>query len=155
MKASKTQITEQRMRNALQRLLDGQPERTKTDGKIGLLRINKEAGCSQGLIYKYPEVVADARVAIEQHKAKQKSQLGLESLSTEGNKENRLRAERDKQAELKRSYREQRDNFQALADDTVKRESALLFRCHELQLELNQYDSSKVVLLHGRSDMKE
>ncbi|TVP14811.1 MULTISPECIES: hypothetical protein [Shewanella] len=155
MKVSKTQITEQRLRNALRRLLDGQPERTKADGKISLLRINKEAGCSQGLIYKYPEVIADARVAIKHHIAKQKSQVGLESQSAGVAKEARLRAERDKQAELKHRYREQRDNFQALADDTVKRESALLFRCHELQLELNQYDSSKIVLLHGKTDVKE
>ncbi|SHI24799.1 hypothetical protein, partial [Ferrimonas marina] len=60
------------------------------------------------------------------------------------------RAERDKQAELKRDYREQRDSFQALADDVVKRENALLFRCHELQLELNARDNTKVVPLQDK-----
>ncbi|SHI28788.1 hypothetical protein [Ferrimonas marina] len=150
MKITKTQITEQRLRDALQRLLDGKPERTKADGKISLSRINKEAGCSHGLIYKYPEVMTEAKEAIEQYKAKQQRDGVLESLSAGVDKETRLRAERDKQAELKRDYREQRDSFQALADDVVKRENALLFRCHELQLELNARDNTKVVPLQDK-----
>ncbi|MCQ1059600.1 hypothetical protein LRP52_43125 [Photobacterium sp. ZSDE20] len=110
----------------------------------------KEAGCSHGLIYKYPEVVADAKVAIEQHKAKQQRDGILASLSAGVDRETRLKAERDKQEELKRDYRELRDNFQALADDAIKRENALLFRCHELQLELNMRDNAKAIPFVGR-----
>ncbi|WDL84051.1 hypothetical protein IU367_07695 [Aeromonas bestiarum] len=147
---AKTQITKQRLRNALQRLLDGKPERTKADSKISLSRINNEAGCSHGLIYKYPEVISEAKVAIEQHKINQQRNNILESLSTRTNKETRLKAECDKQEKLKRDYRDQRDNLQVLADNAVRRENALLFRCHELQLELNLIKNTKVVPLHDK-----
>ena len=146
----RTQTTEQRLRNALQRLLDGRPERTKADSKISLSRINKEAGCSHGLIYKYPGVISEAKVAIEQHKVNQQRSSILENLSTSSNREARLKAERDKQEKLKRDYRDQRDNLQVLADSAVKRENELLFRCHELQLELNFINKTKVVPLHDK-----
>lgn len=144
------QITEQRLRDALQRLLDGKPERTRADNKISLSRINKEAGCSHGLIYKYPEVMIDAKVAIEQHKTKQQSESILESLSADIDKITKLKAERDKQEQLKRDYRVQRDNYQAMADDAVKRENQLLFRCHELQIELNKFNYLKIVPFHNK-----
>ncbi|BBS86625.1 hypothetical protein [Aeromonas media] len=147
---ARAQTTEQRLRNALQRLLDGRPERTKADSKISLSRINKEAGCSHGLIYKYPEVISEAKLAIEQHKTNQQRSSIQENRSAGSSRETRLKADRDKQEKLKCDYRAQRDNLQVLADNAVKRENELLFRCHELLLELNFINNTKVVPLHDK-----
>ena len=147
----RTQITEQRLRDALQRILNGKPERTNADGKISLFRINMEAGCSRGLIYKYPDIIIDIKLAIEQQKVKRQRDSILKNQLSGADKEVKLKAKCDKQEKLKREYRNQRDNYQALADDAVKRENLLLFKCHELQIELNRFNYSRIVKLDNKN----
>ncbi|MBF4227949.1 hypothetical protein EAY83_23820, partial [Vibrio anguillarum] len=53
----RSEITLQRLELALNRLIDGKPEKTSNDGKINLKRINDEAGLSSGGIYYYKEFV--------------------------------------------------------------------------------------------------
>lgn len=144
----KAQITEQRFLDSLQRLLDGKPQRTKADNKISLSRINKEAGCSHGLIYKYPHIIDEIRAKIENHKTTQQCKFIKSTPNVD--KESRLKAARDKQEKLKINYRNQRDNFQLLADSAVKRENELLFRCHELQLELSRINNERVISIHDK-----
>lgn len=144
-------VTEKRLRDALQRLINGKPERTRADNKINLSRINEEAGCSHGLIYKYPEVVMDARVAIQEHKTTKIRKGIIDSQLIDIDKIAKIKEERNKQEKLKLDYRMQRDNYQMLADDVVKRENELLFRCHELQITLNKINELRVVQIHDNS----
>lgn len=50
-----------RLEQALERLLNGVPERTPHDGRVNLSRINQEAGLSSGGIYYYDEFVQKAK----------------------------------------------------------------------------------------------
>ncbi|WP_305420170.1 hypothetical protein [Photobacterium leiognathi] len=50
-----------RLEQALQRLVDGNPIKTKPDGRISLKRINDEAGLSSGGIYYYSSFVEMAK----------------------------------------------------------------------------------------------
>ena len=55
MKISKKKITEARLREAINRLIEGKPEKVKPSGKITLNRINNEAGLSASYIHKFPD----------------------------------------------------------------------------------------------------
>ena len=112
---------------ALHRLLEGAPERTPNDGRISLSRINKEAGLSSGGIYHYEDFVEYARSIID--KRKQKEQSTGRSLSKVS--EQRLRQQRDKEKQLKESYREQRDNIKAFCDQVITKNAQLEFALFE------------------------
>ncbi|MGQ7263570.1 hypothetical protein [Vreelandella sp. V005] len=135
------EITKQRLEDALQRLIDGNPERTPNDGKLNLSRINKEAGLSSGGIYYYSDFVEKARKEINSLKTKNASltyKAGKISID-------RLRAQRDKERELKERYRLQRDDIKKFCDQVIARNANLEFSLYEaleeieaLQAELNK-----------------
>jgi len=135
------EITKQRLEDALQRLIDGNPERTPNDGKLNLSRINKEAGLSSGGVYYYSDFVEKARKEIDSFKTKKASptyKAGKISVD-------RLRAQRDKERELKERYRSQRDDIKKFCDQVIARNANLEFSLYEaleeieaLQAELNK-----------------
>lgn len=135
------EITKQRLEDALQRLIDGNPERTPNDGKLNLSRINKEAGLSSGGVYYYIDFVEKARKEIDSFKTKKSSptyKAGKISVD-------RLRAQRDKERELKERYRSQRDDIKKFCDQVIARNANLEFSLYEaleeieaLQAELNK-----------------
>ncbi len=120
-------ITVQRLEVALERLINEKPERTPNDGKISLSRINKEAGLSSGGIYYYAEFVDKARKEIEKHRSQKSSYSSTSSkISID-----RLRAQRDKERELKERYRSQRDEIKKFCDQVVARNANLEFSLYE------------------------
>lgn len=135
------EITKQRLEGALQRLIDGNPEKTPNDGRLNLSRINKEAGLSSGGIYYYSDFVEKARKEIDRFKTKKVSttyKAGKISVD-------RLRAQRDKERELKERYRSQRDDIKKFCDQVIARNANLEFSLYEaleeieaLQAELNK-----------------
>lgn len=135
------EITKQRLEDALQRLIDGNPERTPDDGKLNLSRINKEAGLSSGGIYYYSDFVEKARKEIDSFKTKKANptyKSGKISVD-------RLRVQRDKERELKERYRSQRDDIKKFCDQVIARNANLEFSLYEaleeieaLQAELNK-----------------
>lgn len=111
------QITKQRLEDALQRLMNGKPERTPNDGRLNLSQINKEAGLSSGSIYYYNEFVEKARKEIVNLKAKKSSTASTAvKISVD-----RLRAQRNKERELKERYRSQRDEIKRFCDQIIAR----------------------------------
>ncbi|MAR71221.1 hypothetical protein [Halomonas sp.] len=119
--------TTQRLESALKRLIEGKPERTPNDGKLNLSRINKEAGLSSGGVYYYVEFVERARKIINENKAKDAASLSAsKKLSIE-----KLRAQRDKERELKAHYRSQRDDMKKFCDHVVARHANLEFSLYE------------------------
>lgn len=139
--SDRAQITKQRLEDALQRLIHGKPERTPNDGRLNLSRINKEAGLSSGGIYYYDDFVERARLEIDKHK----SRISASSSTKVKISVDRLRAQRDKERELKERYRSQRDDIKKFCDQVIARNANLEFSLYEaleeieaLQAELNK-----------------
>lgn len=143
----RSELTLQRLEAALQRLLDGKPERTADDGKLNINRINDEAGLSSGAIYYYKEFMTKARAVISKRKEA--------SLSTNRSKKtgtHSFRQQRDEEKRLKEKYRAQRDEIKTFCDKVVEQNANLEFalfeaseRIKQLELELQHL---KVVGIH-------
>lgn len=133
--------TLQRLEAALQRLLQGQPEKTPNDGRVNISRINDEAGLSAGAIYYYKDFLIKSRRAIEKNKINKDN-------GTPKNKSknlDRLRAQRDNESRLKEKYRCQRDEIKSFCDKVIEKNANLEFSLYEaleridaLQAELNK-----------------
>ena len=135
MSNTNTIVTEERLNQALDRLLQGVPENTKPDGKINLKRINDEAKLSSGSIYYYKEFLEKARQVIADRKFSNDK-----GYSPNKGEIAKLRSERDKQKELKVKYRDQRDNIKNFADGVVNENAKLHFALYESQNRVEQLE---------------
>lgn len=133
------ELTEGRLRAALQRLLDGKPERLKKVGKLSLNKINNEAGLGHSYIHKFQDFVTnEATPAIEAFNssydplAEQLKTGRTESLSDM----DKLRAKLKKEVALKEQYRKELGDSEAARKLLEKQISTLMFRVYELQDEL-------------------
>lgn len=133
---NKTLITEARLSQALERLVQGEPKNTKPDGRINLKRINDEAGLSSGSIYYYKEFIEKAREVI----AELKSSNNKNNYSINQGELAKLRSERDKQKELKIRYRDQRDTIKNFADGVVHENAKLHFSLYEAKIQIEQLE---------------
>lgn len=147
---NKRLVTEARLESALERLFEGNPERTKPDGKISLKRINDEAGLSSGSIYYYKDFVVRARAVISEIKSK----TNTNNYSVSKSDIAKLRAERDKQKQLKERYREQRDDIKRFADGVIQENAKLHFSLHEALIAIEQLEkelsASKITKISER-----
>ena len=123
-----------RLEQALERLIDGKPLKTKPDGRISLKRINDEAGLSSGGIYYYSSFVEKANSIIET--AKRKVVYGKRDQHKQS--EQKLREQRDKEKQRKERYKAQRDQIKAFSDQVV---------AHNAQLEFTLYEALEKVSL--------
>ena len=95
--------TEARIEAALQRIIDGKPQRIDKSKKLSVSAVQKEAGLGQGSIYYYPALVDKIKRLIIETKAK-------DSLDDKPkNDVARLRAEKKKEIQVKENYRDQVD----------------------------------------------
>lgn len=145
------ELTEGRLRAALQRLLDGKPERLGKIGKLSLNKINNEAGLSHSYIHKFENFVKyEANPAIEAYNsnydplAEQLKSDTPESLSDT----DKLRTKLQKEVALKEKYRKALGDSEAERKLMEKQISTLMFRVYELQDELRH---SNVVSLSGKN----
>lgn len=116
-----------RLKEALNRLLDGRPERTKNDGRINISRINAEAGFSTGAIYHHREFVEEAKEIISIRNNRQSNDLPKETSS----QIQKLRLQRDNEKRLKEGYRSQRDKIKLFCDKVVAKNASLEFALFE------------------------
>lgn len=144
-------VTEGRLRAALQRLLDGKPERIKKIGKLSLNKINNEAGLGHSYIHKFEDFVEnEAKPAIEAYNsnydplAEQLKSGTTESLSDM----DKLRTKLKKEVALKEKYRKELGDADIARKLLEKQISTLMFRVYELQDELRY---SNVVSLSGKN----
>jgi len=129
-----TQDTEQLLRDALSRLLAGNPINTKKDGKISPNRINQEAGLTLSTIYysKYEAFLKGAKLDIKAYND-EKAQGNLEEeFDAEEVKINKLRAELKNEKKLKDKYRNGLNDQKLLNDEVVIENASLAFRLFEL-----------------------
>jgi hypothetical protein len=116
-----------RLEQALERLIDGKPLKTKSDGRISLKRINDEAGLSSGGIYYYSSFVEKANGIIETAKRKVVDGKRVQHKQFE----HKLREQRDKEKQLKERYKGQRDQIKAFSDLVVAHNAQLEFTLFE------------------------
>jgi hypothetical protein len=140
-------MTEQRLQDALSRLLEGKPVNTRLDGRISIKRINDEAGLTHGAIYYYKDFICKAKVEIELFKKSKKSSDILDNAVESLPETKKLRRERDNEKRLKNEYREQVGNLKHLSDEVVKVNVSLAFRVLELENEIRRQSDEKIVHL--------
>lgn len=136
-----------RLESALQRLLDGKPERTNANGKLNIHRINEEAGLSSGAIYYYKDFVAKVRAIISEQCDPTKSSNYNPKISVQN-----LRQQRDEEKRLKEKYRSQRDEIKSFCDKVVAQNANLEFALFEASERITQLEQElqnfKVVGIH-------
>ncbi|EIM7728362.1 hypothetical protein LN119_001715 [Salmonella enterica subsp. enterica serovar Coeln] len=120
-------LTIMRLEQALERLLNGVPERTPHDGRVSLSRINQEAGLSSGGIYYYDEFVQKAKRAIHERKLDN----AVSTVAPGKASVDKMRAQRDKERELKERYKLQRDNIKNFCDQIIAKNAQLEFSLFE------------------------
>lgn len=133
------EVTEGRLRAALQRLLDGKPERIKKIGKLSLNKINNEAGLGHSYIHKFKDFVEnEAAPAIKEFNNNYDPLVEtLKSEATEDLSEvDKLRAKLKKEKALKEQYRNERDDAMQVNKILEQQNSSLMFRVYELQDEV-------------------
>lgn len=143
--------TLQRLEDALERLKRSEPERTKSDGKISIKRINDEAGLSRGAIYYYKEFVREAKSEIAVFNEDNRKSAAIDKIEANETAESKLRKERDSEKRLKNDYREQLKSYKQLTDEVVKENVSLAFRCMELQDEINMLHDRKVTRIGDKN----
>ncbi len=116
-----------RLERALERLLNGVPERTPHDGRVSLSRINQEAGLSSGGIYYYNEFVQKAKRAIHERKFDN----AVSTIESGKASVDRMRVQRDKERELKERYKAQRDDIKEFCDKIIAQNAKLEFSLFE------------------------
>lgn len=141
-----SEITKVKLEKALDRLLNGVPLRTKADGKIGLSRINNEAGLSSGAIYysKYNDFVSEAKKKIKEHKNKRKAREEKDKAIGEMSEFEILKAKLEHANRLKNKYRQEKKEQQAINDGLVAQNTALAFRVYEQECEIRQITQGRV-----------
>lgn len=125
--SEKGEITQIRLEQALERLLEGKPERTPNDGRLSLSRINKEAGLSSGGIYYYDDFVQKVRKLLHERKLDN----SMSSVTSGKASVDKVRAQRDKERELKERYRSQRDSIKEFCDQVIAKSAQLEFALFE------------------------
>lgn len=134
-------ITEGRLREALQRLLDGKPNNTKASGSLTLNKINREAKLGNSYIHKFPEFVAEVAPIIEKHnKEKDKVFAGdVDVTEIPLNAQERLRLDKLREGRLKERYRQERDDARKANTELEALNNSLMFKLYELQEDLSRY----------------
>ncbi|EEY98980.1 hypothetical protein E8L98_13565 [Vibrio cholerae] len=140
----KSLSAEEKLKKALERLQAGKPVRTKAKGRLTLNKINNEAGLGRSYIHKFKDFVENvANPAIEKYNAslddpeqsEQSEQMasGAEDMS----ELDKLRAELNRERELKVEYRRERDEAIAINTELETLNKSLMFRVYELQEQLS------------------
>ena len=130
------QITEARLHEALQRLLDGQGRYVKPKGRLTLNKVNTEAQLGNSYVHKFPEFVAHARPLIEQcnHNREKAMATGLDiDIGSQLSEIDKLKSELQRERALKEKYRRERDNAIQARSLLEQDYSELIKRLAELQ----------------------
>lgn len=135
---SKRDITESRLYDALNRLLEGKPIRVKGTGKITLNMINNEAGLGRSYVHKFSDFLVYAKPIINEHNKQRELILENESILSDVvfSKKEQFNLEILRLEKLKRKYREERNDAIAAHKIVMKENAALSYRIHSLQTEL-------------------
>ncbi|WP_150139010.1 hypothetical protein [Candidatus Enterovibrio escicola] len=140
------EITRKKLIDALQRLVDGDPERLTGKYKINVKSVQEEAGLSLGSAYRYPDVM-DTITLAKQAQAKKAGNVRKRSISTDLE---RLKEEKSKEKRLKDKYRKELDVAsqrldKAYAEQTMQLTAMFNFLDIEDKIKLLRESKPKVV----------
>ncbi|HCG7279379.1 TPA: hypothetical protein NJ358_000105 [Vibrio parahaemolyticus] len=132
----------ERFQSALDRLLDGKPERVKASGRLTLNKINREAGFGQSYIHKFKKFIkVTANPAIEKYNRElDNPQSPQKETSEQGDMSeiDKLRAELEREKELKDKYRKELNDVKKINKELETLNKSLMFRVYELQEEFGE-----------------
>lgn len=131
-------LTESRLHEALNRLLQGQPKRVKFKGKLTLNKINNEAGLGNSYVHKFPDFVAYAKPVIDDYNNNFQQSLedGFSVDEIVISEIDKLKSDKLREERLKIRYRQERDDARKVKVDLEVINNTLMFRLFELQEEL-------------------
>lgn len=132
---------EERLKEALARLLNGKPAKVKVEGRLTLNKVNNEAGLGNSYIHKFPDFVVYAKPLIEEynHNRDKAMLTGLDiEVGAPLSELEKLRCELVRITKLKDKYRIERDNAIEARKKLETENQNLLFRCYELQEEVKK-----------------
>ena len=146
MMTNKKEITEGRLKAALDRILEGKPQRIELKGKLTLNKINNEAGLSNSYIHKFKGFIEYAEPIIKNYN---QGNSGLFGCSVIINNEKLSELELckinlAKEIKLKEKYRQNAKDKEFMLKSLTKKYNSLLFRILELQEELDLNNLNKV-----------
>ncbi len=137
---SKVNMTEQRFRQALKRLLDGKPTRTKASGKLTFNKVNNEAGAGHSYINKscFKDFRDEVEPEIDEYNNKKYQALegGIVLPEVILTSEEKLKIELKREIGLKKRYMQERDDARSAQKEMEGMHNTLLFRIYDLQEEL-------------------
>lgn len=150
-------ITELRLQEALDRLLNNSPVNVKRSGKLTLNKINREAGLGNSYIHKFQDFVERIKPQIEEfNKTYKQTQSEIILDESSPDEVSRLKVQLKKEKRLKEQYRTERDEAKTIHKELEGLNSSLMFRLHELQEEARHrkvielpnkgYVNSKVII---------
>ncbi|MDW7549817.1 hypothetical protein [Pseudoalteromonas peptidolytica] len=119
---------------ALERLINGKPERTPNDGRINLKRVNDEAGLSSGGIYYYKAFVEKVRQVIAESKTNQAGKTDYKR------KDKNIRKQLEEERRLKLKYKEQRDQIKDFSNQVIAKSANLEFALFEALARIKQLE---------------
>ena len=145
-KTRNPEITRRKLIDALQRLVDGDPERLTGKYKINVKSVQEEAGLSLGSAYRYPDVM-DAISSEKQTQAKKTGKARKRSVSTDLE---RIKEDKSKEKRLKDKYRHELDVANQRLDEAYAEQTMLLTAMMNLldiedKIKLLQESKPKVV----------
>ncbi|WP_261882298.1 hypothetical protein [Vibrio pelagius] len=134
----KKSLTEARLHEALNRLLNGKPTRVKTTGKLTLNKINNEAGLGNSYVHKFHDFIAYANPIIAEFNEEKRKLVeeGFSISDIQLTELEKLKAEKKRERQLKEKYKHERDDARKAKVELEALNNSLMFRLYELQEEL-------------------
>ena len=126
---------EQRLEDALERILIGKPERVKLTGKLTLNKINKEAGLGHSYIHKFPDFVAKTIPVIDKYNEKKRPlDDGEQNFKDAGLcYVEKIRGELNREIKLKEKYYKEKKDLNLKLKELEIQNNTLMYRVFELQ----------------------
>ncbi|SGZ08888.1 hypothetical protein [Moritella viscosa] len=147
-------LTEARLRDALQRLLDSVPIKTKALGLLTLNKVNKEAGLGHSYIHKFTDFIDEAKPKIAKYNAEKSALLNdnfsLTETDVELTEAESFRVELNRVNRLKDRYRQERGDARKAKEELEALNNTLMYRLFELQEKLG-IQKNIVSKLKGKS----
>ncbi len=147
-------LTESRLHEALNRLLEGKPRNVKAKGRLTLNRVNNEAKLGNSYVHKFTDFVDHAKPIIDEYNEKHDKAMasGLDiEIGASLSEIDTLRAKLKKTEALKNRYRTERDNAIAARKVVEGKYSELLFRVYDLQEDLQRSKQTVIPFRSGKS----
>ena len=139
-------LTESKLHEALNRLLQGQHKRVKFKGKLTLNKVNNEAGLGNSYVHKFPDFVEYAKPVIEDYNNnwQQSMEEGISVDEVPVSEFDKLKSEKLREKNLKEKYKQERDDAVKAKVELEAINNTLMFRLYELQEELSSLKNTVV-----------